>query len=778
MRSASFCALLLLIASVATASAQPAPGGAVAGVIRDTAGGALPGALVMVRDAQDAIVASVVAGAEGEYRIEGLMPGGYTLDVALPDFASRRTTGVRIVTGATTTLDVVLALRITADVTVSARRTFRNLAEIEGGDLLGVANTASEGLVTAEQLERRPLLRAGEILESVPGLVISQHSGEGKANQYYLRGFNLDHGTDFATTVAGVPVNMPTHAHGQGYSDVNFLIPELIGAVQYQKGLYSAEQGDFATAGASHVRYVHALDGPLLGVSAGMHGWRRVVAAASPRVGGTVVLLAAERAHNDGPWLRPDDYDKTNLLMAATRGDNQNGFSITAMSYRGDWDATDQVPQRAIASGVIPRFGGIDPTTGGRTARDSLSGDWQRSRGAAVTRANAYVLRYRLNLFSNFTYFLDDPGRGDQFEQADRRWVSGGRVVHRRLGTLGARPSELAFGADVRRDAIGEIGLHRTVARQRWSTIRADAVTQTATGLFVQQAVQWSPLVRSSLGLRADRYWFDVAAGNPLNAGATAAGLLSPKGSVVVGPWRNSEVYASAGTGFHSNDARGATIRVDPVSGEPVDAVTPLVRARGAEIGLRSLPRRGLQTTVSLWTLALDSELLFVGDAGTTDAGRPSRRSGIEATAFYAPRPWLTLDADLALSRGRFRDGDPAGHRIPGALERVAAAGVALHMPAGIDASVRLRHFGPRDLTEDGAVRSRPTTIVNAQVVAAAAPRADVVIEAFNLFDARVSDIDYFYTSRLPGEPLAGVADVHSHPAMPRSVRAGVRVRF
>lgn len=774
--------VLLITALTAVAHAQGISQrtATLAGVVRDDSASALPGATVTVRSADRRARVVATSDSNGRYHADRLTPGIYTVEIALLNFGTRRFTGVQLVADQMRTLDATLSLAITADVSVTATRTFRNLAELEFpvGGLIGIANSASEGLVTGRQLDARPIMRTGEILEAVPGLVISQHSGEGKANQYYLRGFNLDHGTDFATTVAGLPVNMPTHAHGQGYSDVNFLIPELVSVVQFQKGLYSAEQGDFSTAGASHVRYANVLERPIARVSTGQDGWRRVLGAASPRVGAGHVLLAIESTHNNGPWVRPDDYQKLNAVVGYSRGDVRNGFALNAMAYRGTWDATDQAPARAIASGALTRFDGVDPTSGGDTARYSLSTDWQQTRGRGVTRVNAFVLRYRLNLFSNFTYFLDDPVNGDQFEQADRRWVAGGRVAHRRLATIGGKSSELVFGGEFRRDAIGEVGLHRTTARRRLSTVREDVVTQSSAGAYVGHEMQWTSWARTNLGLRGDRYWFDVEADNPLNAGSTSAGLFSPKGAVVFGPWCNTELYVSTGTGFHSNDARGTTMTVDPVSGEPVERVTPLARARGAEVGIRSTPRRGLQTTISAWILSLDSELVFVGDAGTTDAGRPSRRFGAELSTLYSPVHWLTLDADLSLSRARFRDDNPAGSRIPGALERVTAGGLTVADRGRFGGSLRLGQFGARDLIEDGSVRSHATTLLNGQLVFRASQRMRVVFDAFNLFDSAASDIDYFYTSRLPGERVGGIEDVHSHPAIPRSLRLGMQIAF
>jgi hypothetical protein len=792
---------VLVIAQLLSLSplAWAADGAAViGGTVTDQTGASLPGATVDLQNASGAMVSSATTDLQGRYAFSALPVGTYTLEISLPNFARVRRTGVNAVAGGTRIVDVVLPLSLSADVVVTGRRTFGNLAEVpEGGSLIGIASSATQGVVTAHQIQVRPILRASEVLETVPGLIISQHSGEGKANQYYLRGFNLDHGTDFATTVAGVPVNMPTHAHGHGYSDVNFLIPELVTGVQYNKGPYFAEEGDFSTAGAAHIRYANRLERPILRASAGEDGWGRMLAAASPQLGSGHLLAALEVGHNDGPWVRPDDYQRVNGVLRYSRGDHRHAFSITGMGYASTWDSTDQVPARVIDSGALPRFGGIDETDGGRTARFSLSSDWQRSTSSSVTRAAAYGLAYRLNLFSNFSYFLDDPVNGDQFEQADRRMVYGGRLTYRQLGDWGDRASELLVGAETRYDDIGTVGLYRTAARVRTSTTREDSVGQASVGIFAQHELQWTGWLRSSLGLRADRYRFGVEAGDPRNAGQRSDGLVSPKASVILGPWKSSELYANWGHGFHSNDARGITAtvacheracgptagrseasRMDPDTGELSDRVTPLVSARGEEIGFRSTAIRKLQTTFALWRLDLDSELLFVGDAGTTEAGRPSRRYGVEWSTYFAPTPWLTFDADLAFSRARFKDGDPAGDRIPGAVEQVIAAGVAVEDAGPVFGSFRLRYFGARALVEDGSIRSKPTTLVNGQLGVRLAPSLRVGLDVFNLFNTEASDIDYFYTSRLRGEPAGGIDDIHLHPTLPRSIRIGLQVGF
>jgi hypothetical protein len=768
LKSLSIAALLILALTPAPAAAQAAT---VAGRVTDETGGALPGVLVQLLGT-DRRPEEAITDARGHYSFDMVAAGPRELVFGLINFARVRRP-VHVPPSGDVRVEVTLHLSMSADVTVTGKRTFTNLADAEDPamNLVGVAQSASQGAITARQLDARPVMRSGEVLETVPGVVISQHSGEGKANQYYLRGFNLDHGTDFATTVAGMPVNLPTHGHGHGYSDLNFLIPELVSGVQFSKGPYFADQGDFATAGAANINYVNGLDRPIVRLGGGDEGFGRALFAGSQRVGNGRLLGALELERDDGPWERPDRYRKINGMLRFSQGDSLNGFSITAMGYRGTWDSTDQVPDRAIAGGLTGRFGTIDGTDGGDTYRYSGSFEWQRTRGSATTRLTAYGIGYDLSLFSNFTFFLDDPVRGDQFQQADHRFVSGGRMTHRRLDMWGGRPVQNTFGIQIRNDDITNVGLYHTEARTLIDTVRQDAVVQTSAATYVQNETAWTPWLRTLAGVRADGYRFDVTSNIAANSGVARAGLVSPKGGVVIGPWRGTEVYVNGGLGFHSNDARGATIAVDPSTGAPVDRVTPLVRARGAEFGIRTVAIPHLQTSVAAWTLGLDSELVFVGDAGTTEAGRPSRRSGIEFTNYYSPRRWLILDGDLSVSRARFRDLDPTGVHIPGAVETVLSAGATVDSVRKMFGSVRLRYFGPRPLIDDNSVRSKSTSLVNAEIGYRLSRSLRIALDVFNVTNAKSSDIDYFYTSRLPGEPLDGVADIHSHPALPRTAR-------
>ncbi|HET9766492.1 MAG TPA: TonB-dependent receptor [Thermoanaerobaculia bacterium] len=661
-----------------------------------------------------------------------------------------------------------------------AKQPHRESIEVESraDELVGIADSATEGVVGRLDLAQRPLLRPAEVLETVPGVLVTQHSGGGKANQYFLRGFNLDHGTDFRLTVGGIPVNLPTHAHGHGYSDLSFLIPEMVSAVDYRKGPYAAEDGDFASAGSARIELVRSLPaGGIVEASGGSFDYGRLLAADSWQAGGGDLLAAVELAGDDGPWQRGDDLRRGNALLRWSRGDVVDGASVTAMAYDGSWHATDQIPAGAVAAGEIDRFGAVDPSDGGSSSRYSVAAELRRSPSSdTFDRASAYVLDYHLDLFSNFTYFLDDLDNGDQFEQRDDRTALGIAASRQRFLTVGGRDTAATVGIDARADRIDN-GLYHTRQRARLATTRQDDVTQALGGAWAEARTTWTPWLRTIAALRFDGYWTDVDSNLAVNSGRSNATMLSPKLSVALGPWKKSELYLNAGYGFHSNDARGTTIRVDPTTGEATGRVDPLVRATAVDLGVRTSAVHGLQSTASLYLLDLDSELLFVGDAGITEATRPSRRVGIELANFWQPSEHVRVDVDAAWARARFRDEALEGDRIPGAIEGVLSAGVAFENVRRWSGGLRLRYFGPRPLVEDDSVRSASSTLAYVQVGYDVTPRLTLRLEAFNLLDAEVSDIDYFYTSRLRSDREA-TDDVHFHPAEPRSLRVVVTRRF
>jgi hypothetical protein len=635
---------------------------------------------------------------------------------------------------------------------------------------LGLIVSASEGVVGQSELDLRPRFRTGDMLEAIPGLVVTQHSGTGKSNQMFLRGFNLDHGTDFATWIDGMPVNMPTHGHGQGYTDLNFIIPELVETLRFRKGPYYAEVSDFSAAGSASFSMMRQLDAPIIKAGIGEDAYRRLMVADSYITGSGDLLIGFQEHRYDGPWedVAEDLAATTGIVRYSQSREGVGEWGLMFMGYDASWKSADQIPQRAVQSGLVSRLGSIDKTVGGESSRYSVSGNWHRDLGQSNVTAHGYVIDYELDLYSNFTYFLDDPVDGDQFRQVDDRQTWGGDLTWTRLS---GENTEHRVGTTLRVDDIDAVGLFRTIEGQVSSTVREDSVRQISAGLFYDIEHRFNNHWRATIGARADWYTFDVRASNiAANAGTADDAVFSPKLSIIHTLSDTTDLYFSLGNAFHSNDARGTVIVVDPVTGEPAERVDPLVKASGAEVGFRYFDSRRLNVSAALWYLELDSELLFVGDAGNTEPSAPSRRYGLEVPVYVRLDDNWLFDVELSLTNSEFTTGDPSEREIPGSLDRVIAAGIAGQFDNGGYTSLRIRHFGPRPLTESGDVESGSSTVWNMSVGYRWA-NFDLRLEALNLFDSESDDITYYFASRLPGEPAAGVEDVHFHPIEPRTLR-------
>ena len=635
-----------------------------------------------------------------------------------------------------------------------------------------MAQAASEGLVGYDDIRLPPLLRVGDLVESVPGMVATQHSGTGKANQYFLRGFNLDHGTDFSGSAEGVPLNLRSHGHGQGYLDLNFLIPELVATSVYRKGPYSAASGDFSSAGSVEFQFYERLPDTLLTATLGEDGFRRALGAGSTDTGNGVITAALDATGYDGPWQLEEDLSQYKLHLSYGADLGAARARVTFQGYDSQWNATDQIPGRAVAAGLVDRLGHIDPDLGGQTRRHALTAALE----LPFWTATAYLVDYDFTLFSNFTYLLEDPERGDEFEQRDERTVYGLALrgnTDRRLDD----PLQLGWGADLRHDDIDGVGLYRTSARQRVGTLREDAVAQFSAAVFGEAEWHFTRKLRGSAGLRADHYRWNVDAYRPVNGGTGSDTLISPKLNLAYRFSAGAEGYLNWGRGFHSNDVRGATIRIDPVSSEPVDPVDVLVASEGAEAGVRFEQGERFNLSLVAFWLALDSELVFVGDAGTAEPNDGTSRTGFEAAAFWQAAPWLALDTTYTVTDARFRSDQGGGREIPGAVPSTFSLGANAAWRNGLSASLRLRYLKDAPLVEDNSVRADDSLLVNG-ALAYRAQRYELRLDAFNLLDSRDHDISYFYASRLQGEPAGGVEDVHFHPLEPRALRLSLTRRW
>jgi outer membrane receptor protein involved in Fe transport len=676
--------------------------------------------------------------------------------------------------------------------------------------------SSSERNVSGTDVNAWPFSRPAEALEVVPGLIITQHSGDGKANQYFLRGFNLDHGTDLAIWVDDMPVNMRTHAHGQGYADLNFLIPELISSVNIRKGPYFADEGDFSSVGSVRINLLESIKS-MASTTVGSFGYRRGFGVTSTKIGEGTLLTAGEAATYSGPWDNPDNLRKLNGVMRYSQGTAEDGFSLTGMAYANQWNSTDQIPSRAIASGEIGLYGAFDPSDGGNSNRFSLSGRWAQTDEGGSSKANFYVIKSALNLWNNFTYFLTDPVNSDQFHQHDDRILSGIDASHTFKNHFAGLPMETEIGIQSRYDDI-RLDLNNSVERQFLSPIRSDAVQESSVGVFVQNTLHWTNWLRTNVGWRGDFYQTSVNSFfTPANSGSANAFIGSPKFNMVLGPFAKTEFFINAGEGFHSNDARGVTITESPTDGTALQSSPLLVKTKGAEVGVRTKIIPKLDSSISLFLLDSASEILFLGDAGDTVASRPSRRYGIEWTHHYRPLSWLSFEADIAATHARFRGDDPdqaalytslagfpatqignaPGNYIPGAPNVIASAGITLGEKTGWFAALRYRYFGPRPLTEDNAFVSPATGLLNGRLGYRFDNGWRIQLDAFNILNSHSDQITYAYGSLLksdsvfamcfpsagiPTAPAAvcqtGVMDRVLHPVEPLAIRLTVAGQF
>jgi outer membrane receptor protein involved in Fe transport len=811
------------------------------GTVVDTSGALIAGATVQVRSADGTVQRMTQSDSNGSFIISAPSAGDYRLVVSKPGFESKE---MPVTIGNT---EAPAPLRIS--LSVGGVSTTLNV-EGRQDNLVGIASSAGQVTVGAKELKNRPLLRSGEILEALPGLIITQHAGGGKANQYFLRGFNLDHGTDFAIFLDGMPLNLPSHAHGEGYSDMNTVIPEFVERVDAEKGPYYADVGDYGSAGNAHVVFYKTLPQNFFRVEGGDDGYGRFVFGISRKLGAGNLLYGGEAYHDDGPWVHPDNYYKFNGLVTYSQGDDANGFSITSRAYDGArWNSSDQLPYTAIPA--VGFFGSLNPTDGGRSQRYSLQGEWHHKGANSETQLMAYGFYYDLNLFSDFTYYLVDPYKGDQFEQQDRRWVAGFDLRHTIFGHFFGHKTQTTFGMQLRNDWIHN-GLFRTEDRVRTdktfytanymdepSSLDQVAVlseatdvnkfTETISSPWVTTKIQWAERLRSVLAVRGD-YGDGVITSftNPTNSNypndpypanfnpntrqSVSKFLPSPKASLIFGPWANTELYVQGGFSYHTNDVRGSTQLYEPVSPDYPYYNTPnpikipfLVQTKGAEVGVRTVAVPQLQSTVAVWYLHSNSELLQDGDTGGTSASvQSSNRYGIEVGNYYTPTQHLVFDADFADSRAIFTENDPDdstfytstptgpqlcaknsncfglipngggtylqnpyGKEVPEAVRWVVAAGATLQDYKGFSASLRLRYFGPRPLTSDAIYTSPSTALVNLGASYKLNKNWSLLGEVLNLLNRRDHDVDYAYVSQIT--PAAGLG----LPATPPTTLAG-----
>jgi outer membrane receptor protein involved in Fe transport len=647
--------------------------------------------------------------------------------------------------------------------------------------LMGNATTASEGIIVDDELALTPAFRVGQLLETVPGLQVTSHSGEGKANQYLMRGYNLDHGTDLATFVDDMPVNEPTHAHGQGYTDLNFLIPELATNVTYTKGPYYADEGDFASVGSVHINYLNTL-APQVSYTQGDLGYERFFGGGSVALGKGNLLGAIEWQHYDGPWVNPDELHKVNAVVRYSAGDAADGFSITAMHYHGDWNSTTDQPERAIEEGLISRYGSLDPSDGGMAQRTSLTAQLAKPVDGGELHASGYVFGNHLKLWNNFTHFLNDPVNGDQEEQHEDRTSIGGSVDYRLSAPIFGLDNEVTVGAATRND-FNDVGRFPTRGRAVIPAVdnplgfsEADSVRLSSFSAYAQTSTRWTDWFRSVLGYRYDtQYGSDKGT----NVGNASDHLLAPKGSLIFRPLDMTEMYVSAGRGFHSDDLRGVTAAQNgQVAGAPL-----IARQSGEEIGLRQQFTQAFTMTVAFYWLRAQSETTYDPDAGVDSAGPASHRRGYEVNMTYRALRWLEFYGSYSGNRARYDTpyDDGTGHvgeYLPNAPFATGSFNAYVKDLGAWSGSLGYRYLSSFPLSSDNSVQGHGYGIWSGDAHYVFGNGWSVGLGLYNLLNKKADAAEFWYIDRLQGESPGGIADVHIHPMEGTSARVTIAKTF
>ncbi|HNP29483.1 MAG TPA: TonB-dependent receptor plug domain-containing protein [Nitrospirales bacterium] len=637
---------------------------------------------------------------------------------------------------------------------------------------------SSNRIILDEEILLQPQGRPADLLRLAPGLITLEHSGgAGKADQFLLRGFDTDHGTDLALHVDGMPINMRSHAHGQGYGDINFIIPETIAEIDVKKGPYHVEYGDFATAGAANYVTREVVPHTIVQSAGGNFNTQRHLFMSSPTRDQFRTLFAGEFYYTDGPYDFVNRNTRYNGLAKLTFDPSATSqLSMTFTQHYGRWNGSGQIPLRNVTSGRLDRFGSLDPSEGGKSVRSTGRLDYHFDLpGGGTAFARLWAQYYYLSLFSNFTFFLNDPVSGDGIEQTDRRWLTGGDLGYRHMFRLFNQEGILTGGLQTRFDQI-QVRLGTQQKRASLAITQESDIFESSFSPYLKVDLQFLPWMRFVGGGRIDVFTYHVKDRCGTDClvrpnGTTSDAIASGKANLIFGPWARTEFFMNIGTGFHSNDAR------DVVSNP---SATTLPRAIGYELGIRSQPWTWSEFLATFWVLDLESELLFVGDEGTTEARGKTRRLGTELSARLTPVEWLVLRGDITYTNAEFRK---TGNSIPLAPEFTAFSSVTTRFPSGLSGTLQMLTVGSRAGTEDTRVKLEPFTIFDLVLrykipLTLPTGRMEAFLSIRNLTDTDWRQAQFYYASRLPGEPTGGVADIHFVPGTPRMIMGGLTWSF
>ncbi len=674
-------------------------------------------------------------------------------------------------------------------------------------------STASSKSIREFDLNIRPMKTAQDMLQLAPGLVVTQHAGGGKAEQIFLRGFDADHGTDVAISTDGIPVNMVSHGHGQGYADLHYVIPELVESIDLFKGPYFARHGNLSTAGSVLFRTKDYIDANIVKIEGGEFNTQKVTGLFQVPGGSEQqnTYFGAQFYNTDGSVESDQNFQRSNLFgKFHTYLNETNKLAFSVSSFSSAWDASGQIPQRAVDSGLITRYGTIDDLEGGQTGRQNLNLVYTAT-GENNSRflVQPYFTRYNFKLFSNFTFFLDDPENGDMIEQTDDRTILGLNTEYEFEQLIYSMQSTTTFGGGFRSDDIA-VSLWHSPNRRRLTEKVNSGIIERNLFLWVQEELIINSQLRLQLGLRGDYFTFnvedhldtlsDATTNLPHASGYAQEAMLNPKFNLVYSPLHLTDVFLNFGTGFHSNDARDVVIertisdlartfrhqglnatqineRLTQLNFDPAQSgIRTLPRAIGAEIGARQQFWNRFNIGIAGWLLDLDEELVFVGDAGETEISGKSRRIGIDIEARAQILSWLWADTDVNLSSGKFVDEPSDANEIPLAPRMTSTGGLTAIHPSGLSANLRYRYIGDRPANEDNSVTAEGHTLVNLGLSYAFGPfKYFATVE--NLFDVDWNEAQFDTESRLFGEGEP-VSEIHFTPGNPRNIQAGISYQF
>ena len=652
-------------------------------------------------------------------------------------------------------------------ITVEARRPF---------------SAASSKAIRDFDLKIKPVRSAQELLQMVPGLVIAQHAGGGKAEQIFMRGFDADHGTDVGVYVDGMPVNMVTHGHGQGYADLHFIIPEIIDGLEVYKGPYFSRFGNFGTAGSVALSTTDHPDHNMVKLEGGMFSTAKATTVLKIPTGGDhqSAYVAGQYFHTNGPVENPQGFNRANIFgKFHTHLGPKSELGLSVGAFSSAWNASGQVPQRAVDDGQITRWGSIDPLEGGNTSRYNIAVDYHFMEGSEHDfQLQVFLTQYDFRLYSNFTFWLNDSINGDMIEQNDHRQIKGINARYSYFKSFEKIKSYTRVGVTYRGDYI-DLSLWKSPDRLRLTPVTDHSVVETNMAFWVEEELIFSRLFRMQFGLRGDYFVFDVTDnldpgrmvddGVAFGSGYEQATILSPNLSLVLSPFRALDIYLNGGTGFHSNDAR------DVIYSQHSELKT-LPRASGAELGIRIGSGSSFLASLAGWYLHLEEELVFVGDEGSTESSGEARRIGIDAEIRLQLARWIWADFDLNLSNGRYLQEPEEANYIPLAPRVSSQGGINLQHPSGFEGALRYRYLGDRPANEENSVVARGYFIGNV-ILAYRIKGFRIFAQLENILNTQWNEAQFDTQSRLFNETVP-VSEIHFTPGNPLNVQAGISLEF